>query len=172
MRQTSFEDFHCSLARTLEAIGDWWSPLILRDLAVGVRRFNDLVTDLGISRNLLTSRLNMMVEHAIVARQPVADHATHVEYVLTDAGHELVAVLMALTAWGDRWRTPKGGPPIEFHHHDHQCVPVVSCRHCGELVDSSSVVFRAGPGGRRAPGTALIGTRMQPRMRPSRQSAG
>jgi DNA-binding HxlR family transcriptional regulator len=162
MRQTSFEDFHCSLARSLEAIGDWWSPLILRDLAVGVRRFDELVEDLGISRNLLTSRLNTLVAHAIVERQPVAGHATRVEYVLTDAGHELVAVLMALTAWGDRWRTPTGGPPIEFHHHDHQCVPIVVCQQCVEPVDPRAITFKAGPGGRRAPGTALIGTRMQP----------
>jgi DNA-binding HxlR family transcriptional regulator len=165
MRQTSFEDFHCSLARSLEAIGDWWSPLILRDLAVGVRRFDEIVEDLGISRNLLTSRLNALVAHGIVERQPVADHATRVEYVLTDAGHELVAVLMALTAWGDRWRTPPDGPPIEFHHHDHQCTPIVTCQQCAEPIDTTTITFRAGPGGRRAPGTALIGTHLQPRDR-------
>jgi DNA-binding HxlR family transcriptional regulator len=165
MRQTSFEDFQCSLARSLEAIGDWWSPLILRDLAVGVRRFDEMVEDLGISRNLLTSRLTTLVEHGIVERRPYADHATRVEYVLTAAGHEMVDVLMALTAWGDRWRTPNGGPPIEFHHHGHQCVPAVTCQQCGEAVDSEHITFRAGPGGRRAPGTAIIGTRMQPRTR-------
>lgn len=160
MRQTSFEDFQCSLARALESIGDWWSPLILRDLAVGVRRFDELIEDLGISRNLLTSRLNTLIEHSIVTRQPVANHATRVEYVLTDAGHELVAVLMALTAWGDRWRTPHGGPAIEFHHHGHQCLPVVACEQCGQPIDSKDITFKAGPGGRRAPGTALIGSRL------------
>jgi DNA-binding HxlR family transcriptional regulator len=167
VRQTSFEDFHCSLARSLEAVGDWWSPLILRDLAVGLRRFDELVEDLGISRNLLIDRLNTLVGHGIVARQPYPDHATRVEYVLTPAGHELIAVLMALTAWGDRWRTPEGGPPIEFHHDDHQCVPVVACRACAAPVDAEHVTFRAGPGGRTAPGTMLIGSRLHPRSHPA-----
>jgi DNA-binding HxlR family transcriptional regulator len=166
MRQTSFEGFHCSLARSLEVIGDWWSPLILRDLAVGVHRFDELVEDLGISRNLLTSRLATLTAHGIVERRPYPDHATRVEYFLTAAGHDLVGVLMALTAWGDRWRALPDGPPIEFHHHDHQCIPVVTCQHCGEIVDSEHVTFRAGPGGRRAAGTALIGTRLQPRSFP------
>ncbi len=163
MRQTSFEDFHCSLARSLEAVGDWWSPLILRDLAVGLSRFDELVEDLGISRNLLTTRLTNLVAHGLVERRPCPDHATRVEYILTSAGHDLVGVLMALTAWGDRWRTPPGGPPIEFHHHGHECVPVVTCQQCGETVDSEHITFRVGPGGRPAAGTALIGTRMQPR---------
>ena len=57
MRQTSFAEMHCSLARTLQVIGDWWSPIIIRDLYLGLDRFDQLVTDLGISRNLLTDRL-------------------------------------------------------------------------------------------------------------------
>jgi DNA-binding HxlR family transcriptional regulator len=168
MRQTSFEDFHCSLARALEAVGDWWSPLILRDLAIGLRRFDELIEDLGLSRNLLTDRLTTMIEHGIVDRQPIEDHATRVEYVLTESGFELVNVLMALTAWGDRWRTPKFGPPIEFHHQGHQCLPVVTCATCQKPVDSSSITFRAGPGGRIAPGTKLVGTRMESRTRASK----
>jgi DNA-binding HxlR family transcriptional regulator len=171
MRQTSFEDFHCSLARALQAVGDWWSPLIVRDLAIGVRRFDELVEDLGISRNLLTERLNTMIEHGIVERRSLEDHATRVEYVLTAAGHELTSVLMALTAWGDRWRTPAGGPPIEFHHHGHQCKPVVACERCHEVIDSSTITFRAGPGGRSAPGTKLVGSRMEPRKPKTRGSS-
>jgi DNA-binding HxlR family transcriptional regulator len=163
MRQTSFEGFHCSLARSLEVVGDWWSPLILRDLAVGLRRFDEMVTDLGISRNLLTARLATLIEHGIVERRSLPDHATRVEYVLTDAGDELVAVLMSLTAWGDRWRPLRGGRPIEFHHHGHECIPQVTCAECGEPVDPVAITFVAGPGGRSAPGTALMGTRLQPR---------
>jgi DNA-binding HxlR family transcriptional regulator len=168
MRQTSFEDFHCSLARALEVVGDWWSPLILRDLAIGVRRFDELIEDLGLSRNLLTDRLTTLVHHGIVERRPIEGHATRVEYVLTIAGHELLNVLMALTAWGDRWRTPEFGPPIEFHHHGHQCLPTVSCQTCGEALDSRAITFRAGPGGRIAPGTMLVGTHMEPPARSRR----
>jgi DNA-binding HxlR family transcriptional regulator len=163
MRQTSFEDFRCSLARALEAVGDWWSPLIVRDLAVGVRRFDELVEDLGISRNLLTDRLSTLIEHGIVERRALDDHATRVEYVLTESGFELLSILMTLTAWGDKWRPLKSGPPIEFRHHGHRCEPVVSCRTCHEPVDGAEVTFRAGPGGKSGPGTMLLGSRMEPR---------
>jgi len=160
MRQTSFEGFHCSLARTLEAVGDWWSPLILRDVFAGVNRFDDLVEDLGISRNLLTSRLRGLVEHGVLQTRPYGPHPNRVEYVLTAAGSELVVVLMAMTAWGDRWRTPPGGPPMTFEHHGHRCRPEVTCAGCGQPVEAGQVQLRAGPGGRTAPGTRLIGTRL------------
>src|SRR5205085_7165228 len=66
MRQVSFADFHCSLARSLDLIGDWWTPLIIRDLSLGLHRFDELATNLGISRNLLTTRLKTLVEANIV----------------------------------------------------------------------------------------------------------
>ena len=68
MKRTSFARMHCSLARGLDLIGDWWSPLIVRDLYLGVVRFDDLVEDLGISRNLLTRRLNALSKNGIVER--------------------------------------------------------------------------------------------------------
>ena len=68
MKRTSFARMHCSLARGLDLIGDWWSPLIVRDLYLGVVRFDDLVEDLGISRNLLTRRLNTLSKSGIVER--------------------------------------------------------------------------------------------------------
>jgi DNA-binding HxlR family transcriptional regulator len=160
VRQTSFRDFHCSLARALEVAGDWWSPLIVRDLVVGLHRFDELVEDLGISRNLLTDRLDALVEHGIVTTRPYDGHGRRVEYVLTDAGNELAAVLMALTAWGDRWETPPGGPPIRFHHHGHRCTPAVMCSTCGEPVVVDEITFSPGPGGRVARGTQLIGARL------------
>ena len=61
---------HCSLARSLELVGDWWNPLILRDVALGVTRFEDLVADLGMSRNLLTTRLSDLVEGGLLERKP------------------------------------------------------------------------------------------------------
>ena len=69
MRHTSFADMHCSLARGLELVGDWWSPLILRDLFLGITHFDELVEDLGISRNLLAARLKALVKGGIVARR-------------------------------------------------------------------------------------------------------
>lgn len=158
MRQTSFSTMHCSLARTLEVVGDWWSPLVLRDLYLGVRRFDDLVRDLGISRNLLTTRLADLVAGGVVQRVRYSERPPRYEYDLTAAGRELVPVLLALTAWGDRWATPEGGPPIRFEHQrcGRRFVPTVSCSACGEPVTAEAVHPVPGPGGRAGPGTMLL----------------
>jgi DNA-binding HxlR family transcriptional regulator len=159
MRQTSFADMHCSLARSLELVGDWWSPLILRDLAIGPRRFDELVADLGISRNLLTARLDGLVAVGIVARSRYQEHPPRYRYYLAEAGVDLVPVLMALTAWGDRWATPEGGPPVRYRHrHCGQVfTPTVCCPSCNQAVTADEVDILPGPGGQAAPGTMLAG---------------
>src|SRR5262249_37277275 len=86
-----------------------WTPLIIRDLQLGLDRFDALADNLGISRNLLAARLAHLVEGGIVARRRYQEHPPRDRYVLTEAGQELVPVLMALTAWADRWATPGGG---------------------------------------------------------------
>lgn len=148
----------CSLARSLDVIGDWWSPLILRDLYLGLDRFDLLVADLGISRNLLTDRLAVLVTGGVVDRQPYQDHPVRHRYVLTEAGRELVPVLLALTAWGDRWATPEGGPPLRTRHDTcgATTTPTVCCSACGDALHADTVTSLPGPGGRRAPGTALV----------------
>ena len=158
MRQTSFARMQCSLARSLELVGDWWTPLIIRDLQLGVDRFDALAEDLGISRNLLTARLAHLTGHGIVDRRRYQDHPPRDRYVLTDAGQELVPVLMALTAWGDRWATPEGGPPLVFGHRTcgHHFTPTVTCDACGEPVTPADVDVLPGPGARRSPGTRVL----------------
>ena len=160
MRNTSFAGMHCSIARSLELIGDWWTPLVLRDLYLGLSRFDQLVTDLGISRNLLTDRLNTLVEGGIVQREAYQDRPTRYAYALTEAGRELVPVLFALTAWGDKWVTPEGGPPIRFRHNacGELATAEITCSHCQGPLTADNVTPEPGPGGREAPGTALIGT--------------
>ena len=96
----------CSLARALEWIGDWWTPLILRDLFLGVKRFDALAEDLGVSRNLLTRRLKGLEENGMILRRAYQERPRRFEYVLTEAGRDLVPILIALTAWGDRWAQP------------------------------------------------------------------
>src|SRR5262245_10413885 len=157
MRQTSFAGFHCSLARSLDVMGDWWTPLILRDLFLGLDRFDDLVADLGISRILLTVRLAALVEHGLVRRQRYAERPPRDRYLLSEAGRELVPILAALTAWGDRWATPPGGPRVLFRHRTcgHGCTPQVACSHCGQPLAAEELEFLRGPGGRRPPGTLL-----------------
>jgi DNA-binding HxlR family transcriptional regulator len=156
MRQTSFAGFHCSLARSLEVMGDWWTPLILRDIGLGVDRFDDLAADLGISRNLLARRLAGLVDNGLLEPVGYSEHPPRQYYRLTRAGGELLPVLAALTAWGDRWQTPPGGPPLRFEHAGHECRPEVTCSDCGEALTVANLEPRPGPGAVAAPGTAVV----------------
>lgn len=150
----------CSLARSLEVVGDWWTPLILRDVYLGIDRFADLAEDLGISRNLLTERLNSLVDNGVLRREQYQQRPPRDRYVLTESGQQLIPILVALTAWGDRWHTPDGGPPIRFEHGDHRAAPVVACAACGEQIVADELTPRPGPGGREAPGTMLIARKL------------
>lgn len=160
MRRTSFTDFHCSLARAVEVMGDWWTPLIVRDLYLGLDRFDDLVTNLGISRNLLTDRLGDLVVNGLVARETYLRRPVRYRYQLTEKGADLVPVIVALTAWGDRWESPAGGPPVTFRHGRHACIPTVACDRCREPLSTRNLQVRPGPGGREDRGTMLIGSRL------------
>jgi DNA-binding HxlR family transcriptional regulator len=163
MKRTSFAKMHCSLARGLEMIGDWWSPLILRDLFLNVTRFDDLIEDLGISRNLLTSRLDALIDKGVIEREAYQRHPPRYEYRLTEAGRDLVPAILALTAWGDRWARPKQGSPILFVHKacGHQFQPQVTCSECGELIKAETVAAVPGPGGAARPGTRVLARRLR-----------
>ena len=101
MRRASFEELNCSVAQTLEVVGDWWSLLILRDIFFGVTRFDDIQRRLGVARNTLTDRLNWLYDHAVVTRVPYGDSGNRYEYRLTEKGCDLQSVLMAMVAWGE-----------------------------------------------------------------------
>jgi DNA-binding HxlR family transcriptional regulator len=164
MQKTSFADMHCSLGRTLELVGDWWSPLILRDLALGLSRFDELAEDLGISRNLLTMRLNAMVEGGVISRERTSSSSTRHRYALTTKGRDLIPIFAALTAWGDKWATPEHGPPIYFGHRDccERTQPQVCCSACQQPIHPDDLTMHAGPGARPTKGTKLIGARATP----------
>ncbi len=163
MERTSFTDMRCSLARSLELIGEWWSPLIIRDLFLGVRRFDDIVEDLGISRNLLTRRLKALIGAGIVERCAYRQRPKRWEYGLSAKGIDLIPTLLALTEWGDRWAGPKEGRPILFVHATcgHQFRPTVTCSVCGQSLSADAVAARCGPGGLAAPGTKVVARRLQ-----------
>jgi DNA-binding HxlR family transcriptional regulator len=166
MRQTSFADMNCSLARALELVGDWWSPLILRDLSLGPRRFEELAENLGLSRNLLTSRLNHLVESGVVTRTAYVARPPRYDYDLSESGHDLAPVLMALTAWGDRWTAPEGERPVNYRHRG-ACTqiftPTVCCSACGQAVTMHDVDVLPGPG-HPAKGTTLARAFMAERL--------
>jgi DNA-binding HxlR family transcriptional regulator len=99
MQRTNFGDMACSIARTLDVIGEPWSPLILRDVWVGMNRFDAIQADLGISRKVLTERLNHLVERGVLERRPY-DRRPRYDYHLTDKGAELLDVLMVIGRLG------------------------------------------------------------------------
>ena len=139
----------CSVAQCLEVIGEWWTMLIVRDAFMGIRRFDDFQARTGISRNVLTARLEHLVEHGILERQQYQDRPPRHEYVLTDKGRDLWQVLTAMREWGDRWVAPDGAP-VEIVHRacDHVAHTTVTCDHCGGPLDARAVRAVPGPGAR------------------------
>jgi DNA-binding HxlR family transcriptional regulator len=147
MRRKSFEEMNCSVAQTLEVVGEWWTMLIVRDCFLGVTRFEDFHQRLGISRNILTDRLDHLVERGVLARVPYQDHPVRNDYRLTDKGRDLWTVLTALRQWGDRWEAERGAP-VEVVHKacGHPATMVATCSSCGGTLDARSVRARPGPG--------------------------
>jgi DNA-binding HxlR family transcriptional regulator len=161
VRRTSFEEMNCSVAQTLEVVGEWWTMLIVRDCFLGVRRFDDFQRRLGIARNVLADRLEHLVGHGVLDRIPYQASPIRHEYRLTERGRDLWLVLTALREWGDRWAA-EDGPPVVIEHRTcgHEVSIVPTCSSCGETVDARAVRARPGPGaaGRTAEGLLLTRT--------------
>ncbi len=109
MKRTSLENAECPIARSLDAIGDWWSLLIIRDAFLGLRRFSKFQKNIGLAKNILTVRLRALVDHGILATAPASDGSAYQEYVLTAKGRGLFAILVALRQWSEEFSgEPKG----------------------------------------------------------------
>ncbi len=120
--------FECSVARTLDVVGDKWTLLILRDAFYGVRRFEDFTRDLGIARNVLTNRLGRLVEAGVLERRRYEDRPPRDEYRLTPKGTELLPVLLTMMHWGDTWQAKEEDAPVDLVHEA-----------CGEVTHAVSV---------------------------------
>lgn len=148
MQRTQFGDMTCSIARTLDVIGEPWSPLILRDVWVGIRRFDAMAADLGISRKVLTERLTWLVESGVLAREEYSAKPPRYEYVLTEKGAQLCDVLVVMAGWGDRWLAGEPGAPVLYRHHT--CGRIaraeVRCSGCGEPLGVDNIDVLPGPG--------------------------
>jgi len=144
MKRTSFAGMPCSVARTLEVVGEWWSLLVLRDAFKGVRRFDDFQRSLGIARNILADRLAGLVEHGVLERRLYQERPERYEYRLTAKGLDLYPVIVALLRWGDRWAADEMGPPLVLTHKacGHEGVPVMVCPGCREEVDAHAMRWR------------------------------
>jgi len=148
MKRVSFEPMACSIAQALEVVGEWWTPLIVREVFWGRRRFDEIQRDLGISRNILTDRLSTLVDTGVLERRDIGQTGTRYEYHLTDKGRDLWPVLVALMQWGDKWETGDKGPPVVMEHRacGHPADPVYVCGHCGEALGSRDLKAHVGEG--------------------------
>jgi len=138
----------CSIARSLEVIGERWTLLIVRDVMNGHRRFDDLQESLGIARNVLSARLQRLVEEDILERRAYQSHPERYEYFLTEKGLDLWPALVALLRWGDRYSPAPDGPPMLIVHKG--CGGAVSdrgtCERCGALLHARDARALPGPG--------------------------
>ncbi|MFW6693270.1 winged helix-turn-helix transcriptional regulator [Streptomyces sp. MAR4 CNX-425] len=100
--RTRFDDSECPVARSVDAIGDWWSLLIVRDAFDGSRRFGEFQRSLGVAKNILTARLRALVDGGVLASVPASDGSAYREYVLTPKGEALFPVIVALRQWGEQ----------------------------------------------------------------------
>jgi DNA-binding HxlR family transcriptional regulator len=148
VKRTEFASWPCSIARSVDLLGDWWTPLVLREAFLGLRRFDDIQASLGIGRNVLTQRLKRLVEEGMLDRVRYQEKPDRYEYVLTEKGRDFYPVLAAMMAWGDRWLSGEDGPPIVLRHTScgHDSTAKVVCSECGEPIEARNVRARLGPG--------------------------
>ncbi|MDT5069615.1 MAG: hypothetical protein QOK02_5770 [Mycobacterium sp.] len=140
-------------------VGERWTPLILRDLFVGMSRFEDIRRDLGIASNVLAARLDRLERDGIVDRHQYQTAPVRHEYRLTEKGRDLYPVIATLTAWGDKWMAAGNGPPALIVHTEcgQPTAAVTVCAECGGELNADTAVAAPGPGARPGQGTAVIG---------------
>jgi DNA-binding HxlR family transcriptional regulator len=143
----TYEGQNCSIARTLEVVGERWTLLIVRDALLGATRFDEFQVSLGIARNVLASRLASLVENGIFDRVMYQHRPVRHEYRLTAKGRDLGVVVIALMQWGDKYEAPDGAPRIARHNGcGGRVVAQLACRRCGQRVARGGLGFEAGPG--------------------------
>jgi DNA-binding HxlR family transcriptional regulator len=111
VKRTSLEQAECPIARSLDAIGDWWSLLIIRDAFLGLRRFSEFQKNIGLAKNILTVRLRALVDHGILKTAPASDGSAYQEYVLMPKGRAVFPVLVALRQWSEEFSFAPGECP-------------------------------------------------------------
>ena len=145
----TYEGQNCSIAKSLELIGERWTMLIVREVFLGNRRFDEIATRLNIARNVLTARLTRLVDEGVLTKVRYQERPERFEYRLTEKGIDLWPVIVSLLQFGDRYYAPDG-PPVVLTHEE--CGGHVDahriCDTCGKRLTARDVVGRAGPGAR------------------------
>jgi DNA-binding HxlR family transcriptional regulator len=142
----TYDNQLCSIARTLEVVGDRWTLLVIRDAFLGVHRFEDFQKSLGVARNVLTDRLNRLVEAGILRRRLYQERPERHEYRLTAKGLDLYPVLLALMQWGDRYKVDE--PPVTLVHKacGEAARPRMACGSCAEPIGYFDLRAEYAPG--------------------------
>ncbi len=137
----------CSVARTLEIVGDRWIFLIIREAFFGVKYFEYFQTNLGIATNILSDRLKILVENGIFEKQKDDVDARRIKYKFTQKGIDIYSITLALMEWGDRHLQDDDGPPLILHHKTcgHPLKPVYTCGHCGKEIKAYDITYKEGP---------------------------
>ena len=146
MKHTSFKDMNCSLAQSLEIVGERWSLLIIRDTAFGIRRFDDIQKSLGIARNILTQRLSKLTNEGVLVK--ARGKAGRMEYQLTDKGWDLQPLLLSLFQWGEKYQPHPEGERMCFvdSTSGNPIQPMAVRSSDGRLLKSADVWAKRGPG--------------------------
>jgi DNA-binding HxlR family transcriptional regulator len=152
----TYQSQRCSVARTLELVGERWTLLIIRDAFLGVRRFGDFADRLGVARNVLQDRLERLVDTGILVKVPYQERPLRHEYRLTDMGRDLWPSIVALLQFGDKHLAGEHGAPMLLRHRE--CGGELDerrvCRTCGKPLELSDVESVPGPGGAQMPAAA------------------
>ena len=154
MLGNDYSEQTCSVASALEVVGERWSLLIVRDIFLGVRRFEALQKDLGIARNVLQTRLTRLVEHGVLEKRLYKVRPPRYQYALTEKGLDLWPTIVALLQWGDKHAATPAGPPVVLEHRG--CGGAIDehriCARCSERLGPRDALAKAGPGaGPRSP---------------------
>ena len=128
----------CSVARTLDIVGEKWALLAVREVFLGNRKFDEMVRRTGAPRDTLAARLRTLVGAGILERRQYCEHPARYEYRLTEAGRDLYPVITTLMRWGDKYLAGGGGPPLVLQHHcGNPVVATVICEACGEPLQAA-----------------------------------
>ena len=147
MLPRTYDNQNCSIARTLELVGERWTMLVLREAFLGRRRFDEYAERLGIARNVLSARLARLVEEGVLAKVRYQERPERFEYRLTDKGLDLWPVLFALMRYGDRHYAPDGPPMVVTHRGcGGELTDRRACARCGAELTVADVVATPGPG--------------------------
>jgi DNA-binding HxlR family transcriptional regulator len=148
MLGNEYEGQICSIARSLELVGERWTLLVVREIFHGRRKFSEMQRSLGVARNVLTARLQRMVDEEILERRPYSERPERYEYFLTEKGLDLWPVMISLMHWGDKYEPHPGGPPSIVVHKE--CGGEIDdrriCTKCGEKLDVRDARAIDGPG--------------------------